>query len=68
MSQSMYSSVNKSEEIALVDFFTYVKIKILKSDSHLPKNCVICFIESPLKMMKKYFLFHLKSSFRDQDI
>ena len=25
-------------------------------------------IESPLKMMKGYFLFHLKSSFSSQDI
>ena len=42
--------------------------QILKSDSHLPKkNCVIYFIESPLKMIKNCFLFHLKS-FRFQDI
>ena len=41
---------------------------VLKSDSHLSKNFVICFIESPLKMMKNAFLFHLKSSFRSQDI
>ena len=43
----------------------------LKSDSHLPKKvCVICFIESPLKMKNdvKCFLFHLKSSFSSQDI
>ena len=41
----------------------------LKSDPHLPKkNCVICFIESALKVMKNVFLFHLKSSFRSQDI
>ena len=31
------------------------------------KVCVICFIESPLKMIKKCFLFHLESSFRSQD-
>ena len=36
----------------------------LKSDSHLPKkNCVICFIESPLKMMKNAFYFTLKAPF-----
>ena len=30
------------------------------------KKCVICFIESPDD--EKYFLFHLKSLFRSQDI
>ena len=41
----------------------------LKSDSHLPKKVfVICFNDSPSKMMKNPFLFHLKSSFRSQDI
>ena len=36
----------------------------LKSDSHLPpKNCVICFVESPLKMMKNAFYFILKALF-----
>ena len=29
----------------------------MKSDSHLPKNCFICFNESPLKMMKDTFYF-----------
>ena len=33
----------------------------LKSESHLPKkNCVICFIESPLKIVKNVFYFILK--------
>ena len=32
------------------------------------KNFVICLIESPLKVMKKCFLFHFKSSFRFQVI
>ena len=40
----------------------------LKSDSHLPKNCFIYFDESPLKMIKKRFLFHLKSFYRSQDV
>ena len=31
------------------------------------KNCVIFFIESPLKIMKKCFSFHLESLFRSQD-
>ena len=34
----------------------------LKSDSHLPKFFFICFSD------EKYFLFHLKSSFRSQDM
>ena len=42
--------------------------RCLKSDSHLPKKIVICLIESPLKNDEKCFLFHLKSSFRFQDI
>ena len=35
--------------------------EILKSGSHLSKK-IICFVESPLKMIKYVFLF-LKSSF-----
>ena len=36
----------------------------LKSDSHLPKKkCIICFIESPLKMMKNAFYFISKALF-----
>ena len=35
----------------------------LKSDSHLPKKCVICFIESALKVMKNAFYFILKALF-----
>ena len=36
----------------------------LKSDSHLPKNlCIICLIESPLKVMKNAFCFVLKTLF-----
>ena len=31
------------------------------------KNCLICFTEGQLKMMKNVF-FHLKNSFRSQDI
>ena len=37
---------------------------VLDSDPHLPKkNCIICFIESPLKMMKNAFYFILKALF-----
>ena len=45
-------------KIILVEIF-------FKSDSHLPKqeNCVICFIESPLKMMENAFYFILKALF-----
>ena len=35
----------------------------LKSDSHLPKKCVICFSESPLKTIKNAFYFILKALF-----
>ena len=35
---------------------------MLKSDSHLSKNvCFICFIESPLKMMKNASYFILRT-------
>ena len=36
---------------------------VLKSDSHLPKNCLICFNESPLKMIRSAFYFILKDLF-----
>ena len=36
---------------------------ILKSDSYFLKNCVICFTESPLKIMKNVFYFILKALF-----
>ena len=45
-----------------------LSIKSLNSDSHLPK--IFCYLLN-LKSFKndeKYFLFHLKSSFRSQDI
>ena len=32
------------------------------------KKCFICFDENPFKNDEKCFLFHLKSSFRSQDI
>ena len=35
----------------------------LKSYSHLPKKCVICFFESLLKVMKNAFYFILKVLF-----
>ena len=41
----------------------------LKLDFHLPKkNCVMCLIESPLKMIENGFFFTLKSCFCSQDI
>ena len=43
-----------------------VKLKVGLSPSK--KVCVICLIESPLKMMKNAFLFHLGSSFPSQVI
>ena len=48
---------------------TKKKNLILKSDSHLPKKFLFIFFnESPLKMIKKCFLFYLKSSFFSQGI
>ena len=35
----------------------------LELDPHLPKKIVICFMESPLKRIKKWFLFHQKRFF-----
>ena len=35
----------------------------LQSDSHLPKKCVICFNDSPSKLMKNVFYFILKTLF-----
>ena len=36
---------------------TKTRERPLKLDSHIPKkNCFICFIESPLKMMKIFFI------------
>ena len=42
------------------------KLKVGLSPSK--KICVICLIDSPLKMMKNVFLIRLKSFFRSQDI
>ena len=45
-------------------FENEVKTFYLNSNSHLPKKkCVICFIESPLKMMKNAFYSILKALF-----
>ena len=48
------------------DFVKNVNFKVRLSPSK--KIRFIYFNEIPLKMIKKYFLFHLKSSFRSQDI
>ena len=51
----------------IYNFVAPLSLENLKSDSHLPKKFLfICFNENPLKVMK--FLFHLKRSFRSQDI
>ena len=42
----------------------YKVLETLKLDSHHPKKiCIICLIESPLKMMKNGFYFILKTLF-----
>ena len=45
----------------LFELSFYISIKIGLSPSK--KNCVICFIESPLKVMKNAFYFILKAPF-----
>ena len=48
----------------LARFFRSIFTGLLKPHSHLPKKiCVICLIESPLKMMKNAFYFILKALF-----
>ena len=42
--------------------------ELLKSDSHLPKKFVLFASMKILKNYEKFFLFHLKSFFRFQDI
>ena len=51
-------------------FSTLPKIhhKNLKSDSHFPKKIVLFASWKPFKIDEKCFLFHLRSSFRSQDI
>ena len=42
----------------------WIVLDALKSDSNLPKrDCIICFIESFLKIMKNGFYFILKALF-----
>ena len=69
----MEKACNAYKTLILTEGFNtivYKNVSVhLKSDSHLPKKiCFICFNDSPSKMMKNGFLFHLKSSFRSQDI
>ena len=40
----------------------------LKSDSHLPKMVFLFASIATLQNDEKYFKFHLKSSFRSQDV
>ena len=55
--------------IYLINFVRMFTLKVLRFGlSPSKKICVICFIKSPLKVIKKCFLFHLKSSFHSQDI
>ena len=51
-----------------VNKFSELKVGFSPSWKISRKICVICLIESLLKMMNKCFLFHLKSSFHSQDI
>ena len=53
----VFCFIEKKAPMVEQDFF------LLKSNSHLPKKCVICCIEGPLKMMKNAFYFILKAPF-----
>ena len=46
-----------------MDFHLTFNVSSLKADSDLPKNCLICFSESPLKLMKNALDFILKAFF-----
>ena len=53
-----YNAINKSE---ILNIHKYLIVKVVLSPSE--KNCVIYFIENPLKMMKNVFSFILKALF-----
>ena len=59
-------------EMCVNDFlssFTIFLNAVLKSDSHLPKKNLFYLLQcKPFKNDEKCFLFHLKISFRSQDI
>ena len=48
-----------NKKLPLLTYFYLIIILNLKSNSHIRKNCVICLIESSLKMRKNVFLFRL---------
>ena len=56
--ETLYSRKNYSLRLNTAN---YKKKMFLKSDSHLPKKCVISFIESLLKIMKNAFYFISKA-------
>ena len=62
----MLPSIFEKHKICLNGTKSLLIVKVALSPSK--KICVICLTESPLKMIKKCHLFHLKSSFRSQDI
>ena len=51
---------------SLIVWQQYETFKVGLSPSK--KNFFICFNDSPMKIIKNVFLFHIKSSFRSQDI
>ena len=65
LSLSKSTSVSKRYSTKGLRFHpcTANSIDYLKSDSHLPKKCVICLIENPLGMMKIAFYFIVKVLF-----
>ena len=66
-----FDLLEKNPSVKLFSFlkdlsFLQNNIKVGLSPSK--KNVVMCFIESSLKNDEECFLFHLKTSFRSQDI
>ena len=60
LSQSFLKTVeNKVIELRRLLMFQYIHSRTLT----FQKNCVICFIESPLKMMKNAIYFFLNALF-----
>ena len=64
-SQSLYSATKKYKCLmkSRYGWLLFNKVINVKSDSHFPKKCFICFNERPLTMMKNVFYFILKALF-----
>ena len=56
---SIHGDLNGQSWMVITTLFQIM----LKSYSHPQKNCVICFNENPIKVMKNAFYFTLKALF-----